>query len=95
MQTGLCHTKHVGDRSSFDWEASFSSDTCRKIGFFAWALGESLFEDLLGMSIERRNQHIPVLAPDQFDRDLGSTEERQFSPRQSKADREQQRLPNG
>lgn len=34
---------------------------------------EDNLDRYFGMKIERRNTHIPVLAPDQFNRDLGST----------------------
>jgi len=34
VQMRAGHAKHVGDR--LHWEASFSSDTCCKVGFFAW-----------------------------------------------------------
>jgi hypothetical protein len=34
---------------------------------------EDNLDRYFGMKIERRNQHIPTLAPNQFDRDLGST----------------------
>jgi hypothetical protein len=34
---------------------------------------EDNLDRYFGLSIERRNQHIPVLRPDQFDRDVGST----------------------